>query len=257
MRKGVARMRARADHEIPYPAEKRCCRCKEVKRASEFYTARAEKDGLKSYCKMCGAADRRNRYALNPQKGREAAARWRATHPEKIKEQHARRVVIVTEASLARHRASYYKHRAERLKKNKQRYEENKAAWSIRFAAYRMTLDPEKQAEYRRNYRKNNPDKMIALSNAARARKANAPGSHTTAEWLELKEYYGSCCAYCQAHESDCGPLTRDHMISLSNGGSDSIDNIAPCCKSCNSTKNVKSLLGFAMYRTDLQRLAA
>jgi len=46
-------------------------------------------------------------------------------------------------------------------------------------------------------------------------------------------------------------------VVPLKSGGSDDIENIVPSCKLCNSRKNTKSLLGFLMYRTELERLAA
>lgn len=37
-------------------------------------------------------------------------------------------------------------------------------------------------------------------------------------------------------------PLTNDHVVPLSRGGSNNIDNILPACKGCNCSKSAKTL---------------
>ena len=72
-----------------------------------------------------------------------------------------------------------------------------------------------------------------------RVRKLNAKGSHTFGEWELLKKQYGHCCLSC----GKCEPeiiLTEDHIIPLSKGGSDYIENIQPLCRSCNCKKHTK-----------------
>lgn len=63
-------------------------------------------------------------------------------------------------------------------------------------------------------------------------RKRNAPGSHTLAEWAEKLAGSGGWCAYCPAPAD-----TRDHVIPITRGGTDDIDNLAPACRPCNSSK--------------------
>lgn len=48
-----ARLSNRADHEIDYPAEKRCLYCGETKPASDFHKDRRNLDGLNDRCKLC------------------------------------------------------------------------------------------------------------------------------------------------------------------------------------------------------------
>lgn len=64
---------------------------------------------------------------------------------------------------------------------------------------------------------------------------------HSNKEWEDLKVKYNFICPSCHKIEPEI-KLTRDHIISLSKGGSDSIENIQPLCKSCNCKKHTKSI---------------
>lgn len=86
--------------------------------------------------------------------------------------------------------------------------------------------------------------RSIAGSFGGRARDqrmklAKAKGSHTEAEWNEMVEYFEYKCVFCDdAFET----LTKDHIIPIYQGGDDSITNIQPACRSCNSKKGSESI---------------
>lgn len=94
----------------------------------------------------------------------------------------------------------------------------------------------QKELERRRAYGKGNKEYNAALSNRRRARLKGNGGRHTMKEWIALKEQYNNKCAICQGTK----PLTRDHIVPLSKGGTDDISNIQPLCQSCNSRKGDK-----------------
>ena len=68
------------------------------------------------------------------------------------------------------------------------------------------------------------------------ARLKGAEGKFTLEEWSQLKCEHDYRCVHCGKSEQEV-KLTKDHIIPLTKGGSNYIDNIQPLCQSCNSRK--------------------
>jgi 5-methylcytosine-specific restriction endonuclease McrA len=66
--------------------------------------------------------------------------------------------------------------------------------------------------------------------------KARVKGTHTELEWQVLRHLFFDMCVACF---DESRPVTKDHIVPISQGGSDHIDNIQPLCAPCN-TRNLK-----------------
>jgi 5-methylcytosine-specific restriction endonuclease McrA len=82
---------------------------------------------------------------------------------------------------------------------------------------------------------KNNP----ASVHNKRAKSLGVEGTFTNDEWKSLCLKTGKKCLKCK---DDKSTLTVDHVIPLSKGGTNYIENIQPLCKKCNSQKHTESI---------------
>ena len=83
------------------------------------------------------------------------------------------------------------------------------------------------------------PDYWATMKHRRRTRKLGNGGTHTLGEWNKLKKQYAFTCPSCLKQEPEVR-LTQDHIVPISLGGSDDIQNIQPLCKRCNCKKNTK-----------------
>lgn len=126
---------------------------------------------------------------------------------------------------------------------------------SERAREYRDTIRERLRAEDRERYHAN-----IELSRLRarikfqrrKARKNNAGGNFTEDEWVSLCAEYGNRCLAC-GEETD--KLTADHVVPLSAGGSNSIDNIQPLCSTCNCRKFTKVIDYRPMAKGECKRI--
>jgi 5-methylcytosine-specific restriction endonuclease McrA len=102
---------------------------------------------------------------------------------------------------------------------------------------------PEKCKTNYQRWRQYNPEHAKLLnrrgSHVRRVRLRGGTGSYSNEEWLNLLRQYDYKCLSCghEHQETRWGRLTADHVIPISKGGSNTIDNIQPLCAHCNYTK--------------------
>jgi len=130
------------------------------------------------------------------------------------------------------------------IKRNPERAREGMRRWRSRHPADHSEdsrayykRHRERLARYFSEYQRTHPELRRQLAARRRARKLEAVGSFSVAEWLALVELWGGRCAYC----GDPAPLEIDHRVPLSRGGTNSIENILPACGPCNRRKYAMS----------------
>lgn len=121
-------------------------------------------------------------------------------------------------------------------------YYRNKDARLVNVKEYRLA-NLEKVREHDRERNKIRyelyPEQRAEYSHARRARLRDAEGEFTAKEWKALCKKFNHTCLCCG---KKCKKLSPDHVIPLSRGGSNSIDNIQPLCLTCNLSKATKTI---------------
>jgi 5-methylcytosine-specific restriction endonuclease McrA len=180
--------------------KKTCPKCKLLKKSSEF--------GSHVYCKLCAKA---------------YICEWRRKNPEKAKAIDKK----------------YREGNREVLRERTKRFREENPGYVAEYKNNNREKILKQQREHKREKRRlgldyTSPEAIRRKNSKRRASKAKAEGSHSPEEFYSLCKQYGNICLKCRSSDL---PLTADHVIPLSKGGSDSIENIQPLCLSCNSGK--------------------
>ena len=97
-------------------------------------------------------------------------------------------------------------------------------------------------SEYKKKYRKDNPEKFFNHFNNRRLKEENQGNGINREQWFEMMEFFNWGCAYSGIQ------LTKenrsiDHIVALDNGGEHEIWNLVPCYLNYNSSKREKNML--------------
>lgn len=121
-------------------------------------------------------------------------------------------------------------------------YQEDKQRNAPRIAEVRAQSkqwhqqNKERYDERRKAWRKENKAKVNRFTQRRRALIRANGGSYTYAEWDQLCAQYDHRCLCCGEQK----PLTPDHIVPVTKGGTSDIDNIQPLCMDCNRSKRAK-----------------
>jgi 5-methylcytosine-specific restriction endonuclease McrA len=222
-------------HEMPKAVDgmKQCTACREVKPVSAFYLDRASPDGLAYQCKPCH---------------RIVARRWKAAHRTEV---------------IAKHKEWRHANPEKMRQYGLTNRERNREALRVRKKVYRETHREQVRAqEYAwvranrdwvraksREYQARHPEVRRMKVRQRRARVKGAGGTIPVADWKNLLISLGSRCLCCGA----TGHLTLDHVIPLARGGTHTIDNAQPLCKSCNCRKQHRFVFDWRPYPEPLR----
>lgn len=209
---------------------KRCAKCREIKALYEFDKHAKTRDGRGSYCHAC-----RKVYANT----------YRKQHSTKKEKVEKEKIILSAEEKLLKRMEYGWIPR----KSHTQKCDKCLRMYAIevmdsgRCAVCRRKKDKKVITRIGRPKKYKN-SKERALANHAhskaakhRRRALERQGHFTAKEWLELVEKYNYTCLCCKATNKR---LEADHVIPLSKGGSNSIDNIQPLCAECNNKKGVQ-----------------
>lgn len=225
---------------------KRCSRCKETKPHRDFFKSAATKDGLGGYCKVCS---------------KEAREEWAAKQPKKERKQREKVIIKLSEEErrIKRLEYGYIPKRAKAAKcKECEKYYAAEVVYDGICAVCSRKIDRAKNKivkrgrprKYRAVTARGRKQEALSLGVYKAAHKAaknnrrarlRLGGKFTGKEWTELKHKYNHTCLCCGKAEPEI-ELTADHVIPLSMGGPNTIDNIQPLCHRCNTLKGTKTV---------------
>ena len=172
----------------------------------------------------------------NRNKLRQASRRWRRRHPEKQRE------ATYTWRRKNRKKWNAYQRRWRRRNSTRtnrilraRRHAQRDVLNTKRRAARQQSLEKYRLAE--RLARKRDPVSRRVSHRNVIAKRRRAVGGFTAKEWMELLRSSKFRCRYCRKKLSR-NTATPDHIVPLSKGGTNWIENIAPACLPCNQRKN-------------------
>lgn len=195
---------------------KTCTKCGEEKPATTefFYAATRGKHGVMAHCKECVKAKSNAWYKANPGAVQRRTQEWQKQNPDKTREYKRK----WREQNIEQHRAT-----------NMRWVEEHR----------------EQHRDNARRWHKDNPEKARRAFHRRRVRLSAKAESYTEIQVLEM---YGTDCTICGEPIDFTAPrrigkpgwergLHIDHVLSVADGGPDTLDNVRPTHGLCNLKK--------------------
>ena len=242
---------------------KTCTKCGETKPATlEFFSEDSRtKNGLKHQCKSCQAQqglkdrkkanERQKKYRLNSRKKvAEQKKKYYLENREKIAE-YNKKYKLENREKIAERRKEYRLENREKIAEYAKKYRlENYEKFSEYNKKY-FSENSEKIAEYNKKYHLENPNISREKNRKRRALKLqNGHSPYTEDEVLDL---YGTNCHLCNQPIDLESPrrtgapgwefgLQIDHVLPITKGGSDTLENVKPAHGKCNVKKSSKIL---------------
>ena len=199
-----------------------CTRCGMLLPLTDYSPDKRARDGRYSACRACNKAWRSTEYHRV----------YREKNADRIKEKNIAYQRDNSAVIRQRNHERYVANRDLKRQREQQRYAKNPAPTRARARAW-ARANPQRINERNRAWRIAHPDLARAHTQATKARRRSAEGSFTAAEWRAMCDRYGNVCLACGAS----GKLSADHIVPLSRGGSNTIENIQPLCLACNLRK--------------------
>jgi hypothetical protein len=212
---------------------KTCSKCGETKDINAFGKRADTKDGYKTICKDCCNINQRK--WSKTEKAQTYKKMWKQANPEKVKT----------------YSKNYWSRNPEKLQVKRARSDK---AWRARYpekanskARSWRAANPDKVKEINKRFRAKNPNKPKDDARARRARLLQVPFEKLTE--IQILNKWGTNCHICFLPIELDAPrqpgvagwekgLHLDHVIRISEGGPDTLENIKPSHGLCNLRKN-------------------
>lgn len=199
-----------------------CGKCQQWKPKHDFHKDAGKPSGVHARCKLCVKEWR----VANSEHLIQKAMEWQRNNPER------------TSAAIREwNTRNPDKVRTYRKNDNKKQWEKIKGD-PILSENYYTQRKRYPSYTNRKNKQKISLEAAKAKRHLRKARIFGGGGSYTQEEWLTLCGQCDNICLCCKEKK----PLTIDHVIPLSRGGTNSIDNIQPLCRECNSRKGPETI---------------
>ncbi len=201
-----------------------CVACHQLLARTQFYKRSDRPKGIASICKDCDRKRRADWGARNREYISRRNAEYRRENREQILEQKRKHYWDNRDRLAAEHREWYFSNRDREVQKKRQFYTDNRdPCLRMKHESYVRTKP---QVYLRRHVEKQRRRSVLA----------QCSGSYTVSEWTQLLDYFGHQCLCCGSDQR----ISADHVIPLSCGGSNDLDNIQPLCVKCNASKGKK-----------------
>lgn len=233
-------------------AIRRCKTCGEPFPLTTEYFELTGKGYFRRCCKTCYSAQKKLKYASNPEPAKARARQWSANNPERKKQLDK----------------EYAANNPKRMAEIKRRWVENNPEKKLEVSRAYRKRNPGQNTPTATKWRNANPDSTRAIKLRRRAKERGLPDGFTAGDWQYALVYFEGRCAVCSRPPGLWHTLAADHWIPITAPDCPGTvpQNIVPLChgmEGCNNSKSnrdpsewLTSRVGSSKAQNILERIA-